>query len=112
MEQVNWLLTRLSNEDQSELMKLSKKCLYNLTLTMSLPLTLGVTGGLYYARSYLNLAKKGVPFYTSVGAVTLFVSNFFLARRCGEALKPRLAEFYDKVGGRQTQPSAKSERIK
>lgn len=103
MDQIDWLLKRLSTEDQYDLMQKSKQCLYKVTLTRGVPFAALITGSMYYARARLpeslRFGPKGWTFYALVGVASLAASNVLFAGKCSEELKPQLNALYRKVGG-------------
>jgi len=103
IEQTEWLWKRLSTEDQSEFLGATKKCLYKVALTRSLPFTALVTGSLYYAGhklpGALRIGPKSWAYYAAVGFATFSVSNVIFAGSCSNDMRLKLTELYRKVIG-------------
>lgn len=100
-EQMDWLLKRLSSDDQEELGKILRNCTYEMTVTRGLPFSVLVTGSLYFARSKLpeklRFGPKGWPFYALIGFGSLCTANLLSMNTCGERVKPKIWELYHKV---------------
>ncbi|KAE9549316.1 hypothetical protein FO519_007467 [Halicephalobus sp. NKZ332] len=99
-EQMDWLLKRLSSDDQNELGQILKSCTYEMTLTRGIPFALLATGSLYFARSrlpeQLRFGPKGWPFYGLVGFASLCTANLLSMNTCGDRVKPKIWELYHK----------------
>ena len=78
-EQIQWLLSRLSSDDQKELSVILRDCTSEMTLTRGLPFTAAVLGSLYFARSRLpeslRIGPKRWPFYALIGVGALTSAN-------------------------------------
>uniref|UniRef100_A0AC34QVU5 Mediator of RNA polymerase II transcription subunit 22 n=1 Tax=Panagrolaimus sp. JU765 TaxID=591449 RepID=A0AC34QVU5_9BILA len=99
-EQMDWLLKRLSSEDQDELGKILKNCTFEMTMTRGLPFAALVTGSMYFARSRLpedlRFGPKRWPFYALVGFGAMTAANMLSMNKCGERVKPKIWELYHK----------------
>uniref|UniRef100_A0A914Y181 Transmembrane protein n=1 Tax=Panagrolaimus superbus TaxID=310955 RepID=A0A914Y181_9BILA len=104
-EQIDWLIKRLSTDDQQELGKILRECTKEMTLTRGLPFAALVTGGMYVARSRLpeslRFGPKRWPFYALIAVGALTSANLLSMNNCGQRVKPKMFEMYQKYTANQ-----------
>ncbi|KAK0425199.1 hypothetical protein QR680_009082 [Steinernema hermaphroditum] len=97
-EQMQWLLKRISSEDQEKLTTTLKSCTSEMTLGRGLPFALGVMGAMYYARQKLpqklHFGPKGPWFYALIGFTSLTAANFLSMSTCSERIRPMLNDLW------------------
>uniref|UniRef100_A0A914QEJ8 Uncharacterized protein n=1 Tax=Panagrolaimus davidi TaxID=227884 RepID=A0A914QEJ8_9BILA len=99
-EQIDWLIKRLSTDDQQEIGKILRDCTKEMTLTRGLPFAALVTGSMYVARSRLpeslRFGPKRWPFYAMIAVGSLTTANLLSMNNCGQRVKPKMYELYQK----------------
>ena len=99
-EQIDWLIKRLSTDDQQEIGKILRDCTKEMTLTRGLPFAALVTGAMYVARSRLpqslQFGPKRWPFYAMIAVGALTTANVLSMNNCGQRVKPKMFELYQK----------------
>ncbi|KHN73267.1 hypothetical protein Tcan_11996 [Toxocara canis] len=100
-EEVQFLLQKLSSDEQKELGQVLKKCTTEMTLTRGLPFAAAVIGSLYLARqrlpTALHFGPKKWPFYFVVGIGALTTANLLSISTCAERIHPHLNALWQKV---------------
>ena len=100
-EQLDWLLKRLSTDDQKELGTMLRNCTFEMTTTRGLPFAALVTGSMYFARSRLpanlQFGPKRWPFYAMIAVGSMTAANILSMNNCGERVKPKMFQLYQKV---------------
>uniref|UniRef100_A0AC34FWZ9 Uncharacterized protein n=1 Tax=Panagrolaimus sp. ES5 TaxID=591445 RepID=A0AC34FWZ9_9BILA len=104
-EQIEWLIKRLSTDDQHELGKILRECTTEMTLTRGLPFAALVTGAMYVARSRLpetlQFGPKRWPFYALIAVGSITAANVLSMNNCGQRVKPKMFELYQKYSANQ-----------
>ncbi|MFH4979164.1 hypothetical protein AB6A40_005873 [Gnathostoma spinigerum] len=99
-EEIQFLLQKISSDEQAEIAGILKSCTTEMTLYRGLPFTAAVVGSLYYSRqrlpSHLHFGPKGWPFYVFVGISALTAANLLSMSTCKERISPKLSALWDK----------------
>uniref|UniRef100_A0A914RDT2 Uncharacterized protein n=1 Tax=Panagrolaimus davidi TaxID=227884 RepID=A0A914RDT2_9BILA len=104
-EQIEWLIKRLNTDDHQEIVKLLLDCTIETTLTRGLPFAALVTGSIYIARSRflksLRFGPKRWPYYAMTAAGSFSAANLLSMYNCGQRVKPKMYELYQKYTANQ-----------
>ncbi|VDK41780.1 unnamed protein product [Anisakis simplex] len=99
-EQVQFLLQKLSSDEQKELGNMLKTCTTEMTFTRGLPFAAAVVGSLYFARqrlpTVLHFGPKKWPFYVVVGIGALTSANLLSMTTCTQRIQPHLNSLWQK----------------
>ncbi|CAD5205508.1 unnamed protein product [Bursaphelenchus okinawaensis] len=100
-EQLKWLMTKLSSDDEKDLSKTMRDCTSEMTATRGFPFAIGTMVSMWIVRNrlpekYWIGPKSAWAFYTLIGLGSLTAANLLSMNTCADRVRPKLAALYEK----------------
>ncbi|CAD5208306.1 unnamed protein product [Bursaphelenchus xylophilus] len=100
-EQLKWLLSKLSSDDQEEVSKIMKDCTSEMTFSRGMPFAIGTMLSMWFVRNrlpekYWIGPKSSIPFYMLIGFGSLTAANLLSMNTCADRVRPKLTSLYEK----------------